>query len=109
MGSDRFICYCGLRFVITEREVEAVEMNLDERVLAARNVGLHCYLGRLTDGEPHFLLIGIRLGAFGIENDAYRSLDQTTLERTMVQTRAKLARAGLSGEPELHFQLEGQY
>lgn len=109
MGADTFIAFCGVRYLLAESEIDAVEIHQDRRVLAARRVKLQTYFGRLTDGEPHFLLVGARLGVFGVENDSYGSFDAPTLARMMLDTRAKLAEAGLSGEPQLHLQLEAQY
>jgi len=109
MGADAFVAFYGVRYVLTDDEVEAVETNHDRRVRAARGAKLHTYMGRLTDGEPYFLLIGMRLGILGVENDSYRCLDASGLERIMADTKGKLAEAGLSDEPHLHLQLEAQY
>ncbi len=109
MGADAFVAFYGVRYVLADDEIEAVESDQDRRVIAARGAKLQTYFGRLTDGEPYFLLIGARLGVFGVENDPYRSFDTSALERIMVDTLGKLAEAGLSGEPQLHLQLEAQY
>jgi hypothetical protein len=109
MGADAFVAFYSVRYILADDEVEAVETNRDRRVVAARGTKLQLHMGRLTDGEPYFLLIGLRLGVFGVENDSYRSFDALSLERIMVDTRGKLAEAGLSGEPQLHLQLEAQY
>jgi hypothetical protein len=85
--------------------------NIDraERTIAARRVKLQAYSGRLTDGEPYFLLVGTRLGVFGAENESHRSIDEPQLEQIMRDTATKLEAAGLAGTPQLHLQFEAQY
>jgi hypothetical protein len=78
-------------------------------VTAARRTRLDSHLGRLTDGELYYLLIGTSLGVYGVENESARSVDTTELDRVMRQTAAMLAEAGLTGTPQLHLQLEAQY
>jgi hypothetical protein len=109
VGADAFIAFYGLRYTLADSEVAAVEQRTDERMAAARRAKLHTHLGRLTDGQPHFLLIGSRLGIFGVENESQRELDAAALEQLMRDTAAKLRDAGLSGEAKLHLQLEAQH
>jgi hypothetical protein len=70
MGADAFIAFYGLRFELTDDELDSVERHADDRLLAARGANLHTHFGRPTDGEPHFLFVGTRLGVFGIEGEA---------------------------------------
>jgi hypothetical protein len=109
LGADAFIAFYGLRYTLTDAEMDAVEQNSDERVVAARRAKLQTYSGRLTDGQPSFLLVGTRLGVFGLENESERSVDGAQLEQIMRDTAAKLQTAGLPGAPQLHLQFEAQY
>jgi hypothetical protein len=109
LGADAFIAFYGLRYVLSNSERDAVEQQTDERVVAARRAKLQAHFGRITDGEPHFLLIGTRLGVFGVENESSRSVDGAQLDQIMRDTAAKLREAGLSGKPQLHLQLQAQY
>lgn len=109
MGADAFIALYGLRYTLAGDEAEAIEEGSDARVVAARRAKLQTHFGRLTDGEPHFLLIGTRLGVFGSENESARSVDASELEQITRDTAAKLREAGLSGTPKLHLQFEAQY
>jgi hypothetical protein len=109
MGADSFVVYYGLRYVVADEDIEAVERRTDHRVIAARRTKLQTYFGRLTDGEPHFLFVGTQLGVFGVENDSLQAYDAPALERIINDTRRKLAEAGLPGEPQLHLQLQAQY
>ena len=109
MGADAFIAFYGLRYTLSEAELEGVEQRTDHRITAARRVKLQTYLGRLTDGEPHFLLVGTRLGVFGVQNESARSVDAGEFQKVMSDTTTKLREAGLSGDPALHLQFESQY
>jgi hypothetical protein len=109
LGADAFIAFYGLRYTLTDAEIDTVEQNTDERQVAARRAKLQTYFGRLTDGEPYFLFVGTRLGVFGVENESERSVDATQLEQIMRDTAAKLESAGLRGAPQLHLQLQAQY
>jgi hypothetical protein len=109
MGADTFIAFFGLRCPVAHSEIDAVENNEDRRIVAARRARLQTYFGRLTDGEDYFLFIGTRLGVFGLENDEYNAFDMKWLQDVERETRAKLADAGLTGEPQLHLQFEAQY
>ena len=109
MGADEFIAFYGLRYTLTDPEMDAVEQRSDARVIAARRPKLQTYTGRLTDGEPHFFFVGTCLGVFGVENESERSVEAATLEQIMRETAAKLQAAGLPGTPRLHLQFEAQY
>lgn len=108
MSADAFIAFYGVRFDLSEDELEAVEERSDPRIAAARSQKLQTHLGRLTDGESHFLLIGTKLAILGIEHDASRTISDGELEEIMRTTTIKLQSAGLRGTPELHLQLEAE-
>ena len=108
MGADVFLAFYGLRYTLSAGELEAVEQRTDARVISARRAKLHTHFGRLTDGEPYFLLVGTRLGVFGVENEPARSYEAAALEQVMRETAAKLQAAGLPGTPALHLMLEAE-
>jgi hypothetical protein len=109
LGADAFIVFYGLRYTLSEGELETVEQRTDHRVTAARRVKLQTYFGRLTGGEPHFLLVGTRLCVLGAENESAGSVDGVELRQIMSDTAAKLQEAGLSGRPGLHLEFEAEY
>jgi hypothetical protein len=109
LGADSFIAFYGLRYTLTNSELDAVSSRTDERVVAARRERLRTHFGRLTDGEPYFLFVGMPLGVFGLQGDSERSYDWDELEQLKADTATKLAAAGLQGTPQLHLQLEAQY
>ncbi|MGC4007079.1 MAG: hypothetical protein QM811_29730 [Pirellulales bacterium] len=108
MGADAFIAFYGVRYILTDAELDAVEEKTDARVVAAKRTNLQAHFGRLTDGQPWFLLVGTRLGVFGSQNESQRSLNASQLEHVMRDTVAKLEMARLQGEPMLYLQYEAQ-
>jgi hypothetical protein len=109
MGADAFVAFYGLHYTLSDDEADAVEQQTDARVTAAKRAKLQTYFGRLTDGEPYFLLLGTRLGVFGVENECGRSFDAAALDRIMRETATKLRKAGLPDTPQLHLQLVAKY
>jgi hypothetical protein len=109
VGADAVSAFYGLRYTLTAAESDAVERGVDYRVNAARQCKLHIRTGRLTDGQPEFLLIGTRLGVFGVQDQASLSLSIPELDGLVTVTNERLRSAGLEGTPQLHLQLEAQY
>jgi hypothetical protein len=111
MGADAFVVFIGVQYVVqSEEERDRIENRVDERLIAARNAKLKTYFGRLTDGKPHFLLIGFHVGTFGVENLNEAELTPKQIAEIVESTKSKLRSAGLSDEePKLIFQLEAQY
>ena len=109
MGADAFTVYFGIRFTVPEAEIEALEREADPRLIAARKVKLRCCLDRLTDGDPHFLLIGHEFGSFGVEGDATASITEDEMQRIVSDTKRKLRDAGFEQPPAFHFQFIAQY
>ncbi|MGC3967227.1 MAG: hypothetical protein QM775_07615 [Pirellulales bacterium] len=78
-------------------------------MIAAREAKLQTYIGRLTDGEPYFVLIGRSLGCFGHQDKFQNAIGDEEFAKLSSETRERLQRAGLHGEPALLFQFESQY
>jgi len=107
MSASSFMVYCGIKYVVPAEEEEAVEERADERMLAARKVGLNCYWGRFGEGADDYLLyVGTEVGIFGIENSSYRELDFREVDEIFQRTRKKISDAGLEGKCMLHLQFE---
>lgn len=110
MGADAFVVYFGLRFPVDGgAELEALERREDARIHAARKARLKTFFGRATEGEPYFLLVGTELGQFGIQGRMAAELSEAELRRVMEETKEKLRRAGLEGEPALHLRVIAQF
>ena len=77
MGADAVIQFYGIRLRVPRDDKDAIaglEARTDPRLVAARDVRLDSWWGRLTDGADFHLLIGKRLGVFGSENDAEKQM-----------------------------------
>jgi hypothetical protein len=111
MGADAFVVFFGVRHTVpSDEELDRLESRKDQRLIAARKAKLKTYFGRLTDGSPHFLLIGYHVGTFGVENSAQAALTLQQVNEIMEETKQKLQAAGLDKEePKLYFQFEAQY
>jgi len=110
MGADAFVVFYGIRYEIhDEHEIDAVSENSDPRITAAKQGKLDFYMGRLTDGEPHFLFVGRRLGVFGVQNEMLKVYSAEDLARIAKHTEASIRSVGLSESARFWFQLDAQY
>jgi len=105
MSAPSCVAYVGLRFPISDTEVEALEERRDNRQLAARNAGLKSYWGRFGLEDPSYaLLVGTPIGFFGPEGDGVACLMADELLGLLATTRERLASAGMVGEVGLHIE-----
>lgn len=107
MSAPSCIVFFGLRYEISDREIEGLEDRTDARMVAARDVGLKSYWGNFNPpDELYYLFVGAELGVLGPENqlDAHLSSDQ--FEAVAANVREKLLRAKLVGHPQLYMQWE---
>ncbi|WP_428304838.1 hypothetical protein [Lacipirellula sp.] len=110
MGADSVIAFYGVRYEVGDAdEVDALETSQDERLRIAKLAKLQTWCGRTTDGEPYHLLVGRKLGAFGVQGEVsrdYSADDLAAIARTVDET---LIAHGFVGEPRFWFILEAQY
>lgn len=110
MGADSVIAFYGLRYEIGDAdEADALEAPNDARIQAAKLAELHIWTGRITDGEPHHLLIGRKLGMLGVEGEVSRDCSADDLAAIARSVDESLALHGLVGQPRFWFILEAQY
>jgi hypothetical protein len=110
MGADIVYAFFGVRYQIeSDDELEQLETGEDPRLKAARKAKLQFCLARMTDGEPHFLLIGTKIGAFGVEGASAAELSEPELAGVVAAAKAKLREAGIEEEPKFLLQLAAQY
>jgi hypothetical protein len=108
MSASACIVYYGLRFDIPPNAVGALlEGHADQRIIAAKEVGLRCYWANFgAPGERYLLFVGAQLGILGPENSSEIMIELSELMKTIQSTDEKLRRAGLAGQPQLHVQWE---
>jgi hypothetical protein len=109
MGADSFIAFFGVRFELSEEEIEPCETKEDERIRRARKAKLDFCFDRPTDGEKYFLYVGRSLAGLGGEAEVYETLSEAQFLAVVSETKTRLTQAGISSEPSLHFQLIAQY
>lgn len=103
MSSDTFIAYYGLRFEISNDEIEAIEDRSDARVAAARKIGMKYYWGNFGGLEERYLLfVGEEIGIFGDENSVEASFNLEDSRFSANDMKKKFNLAGFFGDPELH-------
>jgi len=97
--------FYGLRYEVSDDEIEGLEMRSDPRMQAARKAGLKHYWANFgAPGERYLLFVGANLGVLGPENSLEVVLRTTELQAIIESTKAKLQAADLAGEPSLHVQ-----
>lgn len=109
MSADAFIVFYGVEMVLSSHEVGAVETRSDERITRARSGRLDSHLGRVTDGESHYLLVGKKIAWLGLEYESEASCSDDAFTAIREEVRKKLFDAGFAGEPKLIFKLEAQF
>src|SRR6266436_9114232 len=101
MGADAVVIFYGVRITIADEDLEACEEESHEVVRLAHDADLDTYLGRLTDGELYFLLIGKRLAVLGVENDTERAFSDAEFGRISSETRRRLVAGGFDQQAAL--------
>lgn len=112
MGADTFLGFYGIKIALhpdDEDAQEACGLGTDPRCQRALASGLQTHVGRMTDGEDHFLYIGRRLAAIGLQADAHQACTLSALAAVAADVDQRLLAAGFVAPPALHFQLEAQY
>ncbi|KLU03468.1 hypothetical protein RISK_004472 [Rhodopirellula islandica] len=110
MGADAFLVFYGVRETVADDDaaIEALEEGDHPLLSLPRTCGLDSWWGRLTDGSEYHILLGKRVGVFGVENQHDASIDPAGLSVIASEVDALLTKHGISGTPTLHFQLEAQ-
>ena len=110
MGADVFIAFYGLEFPVRDGgALTEIEEQNDERVVRALEHRLDWWLGRLTDGAPFYLLIGKKIGQFGVEGSYGAEFSDGSIDVLREQVRQRLAAAGFQKSPRLILKYESDY
>lgn len=111
MSADRVIVFYGIRLQVPgddECAISALESRTDPHLVAARAAKLDTWWGRLTDGEDYHLLIGRKIGVFGVDDAAEKQMPLAELSKLADKTDAMLSSVGFAEQGSLLFQLEAQ-
>lgn len=107
MGSDRFIAMYGVKFDVAAEQLESFA---ERWLVVARRAGLRTWSGRTTEGSVSHVVVGLMVGDLGVEGrDLQVTLTDEQHAILVRDTRSKLAKAGVAGEPALHLLFEAQY
>ena len=105
MSAPSCINFVGLRFPITNEEVEALEERRDARQIEARNAGLKTYWGNFGVESPQYaLFIGTQLGSLGPEDQSSLSITADELAGIAERTSSQLASTTMRGAVGLHIE-----
>ena len=102
MSAESFIVFFGVAFDLPESAIEHLEDRSDARLTRARAGQLDHYWGRFSNDEtPYTLLLGRKLGSFGVEGLSGGEWSAQRLGELDQEIRAKLRAAGFQEEPAL--------
>ena len=113
MGADLLIVYYGIRYEVPEAEIEQIENEKHNLIIAATQAKLNYFSARFDDDitkpEVHYLFIGTEMGIFGREYQLQKQINAEALISLMTDTQAKLRNAKINGEPHLWLQFRPDY
>lgn len=112
MGADAFVVFYGVRETVPaddHSQLDQLESGSHPVLRSANAANLQTWWGRLTEGSDYHILIGRKVGVFGVENDHDSSLEIGAIKEVAEQVASRIKASGISGSPSLHFQLEAQY
>ena len=110
MGADAFYVYFGVRYTVqSDNELEQIELSKDPRQFAAQKAHLQTCTGRPTDGRRCLLLVGTKIGHFGIENEMRAAISEEEMRQLVEDTKRRLIEAGIHEPPQFQFQVVAQY
>jgi hypothetical protein len=105
MSAPICIAFYGVRFELSQNEIESLEERSDQRLAAARKNGHKHYWGNFgLPGEKWLLFIGASLGKFGVEGQSDAEFDKQSLQSLMAETESKLRQAGFDQVPKFYLQ-----
>lgn len=105
MAAEASLAFFGIRYEVSEDEIEALEERSHPGLVAARKIGLKHYWGNFgAPGEQYLLFVGASLGVIGVEGANEVQLPADQLSHIIADTTTKLRRAGFLEQPALYFQ-----
>ncbi len=110
MSAPSCLVFFGVRFEVSDDEMELIETRTDQRLRDARAHRLDHYFGKfiVDDVEKHLLFIGKRLANIGFENAMQLTLAPDELQNVMRETARSLEGGGWTN-PQLFVQYEPDF
>jgi hypothetical protein len=97
MSSESTIVFYGIRLEISDGELDSLEERTHPLLVTARQNGLKHYWGNFAlKGSKYVLLIGDRLGVFGLENEKSLQISLPELATRAAETDDRLQRCGIT-------------
>jgi hypothetical protein len=104
LSAPNAIAFVGLRFELKHDEIEALEGRRDRRQVAARQVGLATYWGKVSEPDQYVLLVGLEVANVSPENALHAAVGGPVLTELIGRAAHGLRSARLDGEVRLHLQ-----
>jgi hypothetical protein len=104
MSADAAEAFYGVRYHIEDpREIENIERRAHPILDLARRFRLRTSGGQYgIQNERFYLFIGARLAALGAEDNPEMTIPRDELLRIIADVDDKLAKAGITDEPQLY-------
>ena len=105
MSASNCVIYYGLRFPISEQEIEGLELETDKRITSVRNAKLQYHWTNFgLPDDLYYLFVGEEISIIGPEYKPEFKLSAEDFAAIAVSARAKLKSAGFEGSPQLYIQ-----
>ena len=115
MGADGFVVFYGVRRVIqSESEISLIEVKKHSIQQLAQKHRLQIWWGNNyesdnTEPDGEYVLIGHKIGNFGIEGKLADSLSDDAFIQMMHDVKAKFSAAKIEEAPKLLFQMDPDF
>ena len=105
MSAESCLVFFGIRFEITADQIGAFEHRSASLIQSARSAGLqHFWANFDSPNEKYYGFVGYALGIMGGEHAVEVILAEADLRKTIEETKIKLCKAQIDGEPRLYIQ-----
>lgn len=108
--ADTTVVFCGIKFEVGDEDLHELERKAHPMQVAARKLGIDCYLGKLApSSDKYFLFIGKLLGKLGVEDQMGIQISPHEFARIVANVSEKLNEAEIIGTVSLHAEFEADY
>lgn len=109
MSAPAVVVFYGVRFVLAEDELPALEARSDPRLVSARKHGLKHYWGNFGGtAERWCLFLGAKMVILGPEDQSTWEMSGGSLLNLIEETNARLRAASVDGVPSLYVEWQSE-